>query len=407
MYSKMSSKISNRMQNRISNKKTKKNGGNKNGGNKNGANKYVGGGAPGAAPGAAANNSTIDLSTLTEEEIKALMAEGISLQELKSMGGTTVSPILEAMIAQQGPVQEQAMVSGPGKPLSNKKKFPAMMNLKEYSEYQKQQEKEDEEKQALLRGNITESNISKSSGNKNSNKSKDKSNIYGYQFSNLMTEETLRDMRKLQGSFLIGVNLANLFNQFKSVISNDNKKIKEEPPLKLNPDRMLGRLGEWIDVNFENTLIRKMGYRNSEVPLLPEVSISDYSTFNEVLEESKKYADMGFNGKITPYGLLIMTRMLYKYKKNISQWIRVATILELIYKYLGSGQTREEFFKNKDDISIMALMELEEFYNTDHIFMSNDELINFKKDLDFYKHNLKIDINKKLNELRNRPDPPI
>jgi len=403
----MSSKISNRMQNRISNKKTKKNGGNKNGGNKNGANKYVGGGAPGAAPGAAANNSTIDLSTLTEEEIKALMAEGISLQELKSMGGTTVSPILEAMIAQQGPVQEQAMVSGPGKPLSNKKKFPAMMNLKEYSEYQKQQEKEDEEKQALLRGNITESNISKSSGNKNSNKSKDKSNIYGYQFSNLMTEETLRDMRKLQGSFLIGVNLANLFNQFKSVISNDNKKIKEEPPLKLNPDRMLGRLGEWIDVNFENTLIRKMGYRNSEVPLLPEVSISDYSTFNEVLEESKKYADMGFNGKITPYGLLIMTRMLYKYKKNISQWIRVATILELIYKYLGSGQTREEFFKNKDDISIMALMELEEFYNTDHIFMSNDELINFKKDLDFYKHNLKIDINKKLNELRNRPDPPI
>uniref|UniRef100_A0A6C0EY95 Uncharacterized protein n=1 Tax=viral metagenome TaxID=1070528 RepID=A0A6C0EY95_9ZZZZ len=407
MSSKMSSKISNRMQNRISNKKTKKNGGNKNGGNKNGANKYVGGGAPGAAPGAAANNSTIDLSTLTEEEIKALMAEGISLQELKSMGGTTVSPILEAMIAQQGPVQEQAMVSGPGKPLSNKKKFPAMMNLKEYSEYQKQQEKEDEEKQALLRGNITESNISKSSGNKNSNKSKDKSNIYGYQFSNLMTEETLRDMRKLQGSFLIGVNLANLFNQFKSVISNDNKKIKEEPPLKLNPDRMLGRLGEWIDVNFENTLIRKMGYRNSEVPLLPEVSISDYSTFNEVLEESKKYADMGFNGKITPYGLLIMTRMLYKYKKNISQWIRVATILELIYKYLGSGQTREEFFKNKDDISIMALMELEEFYNTDHIFMSNDELINFKKDLDFYKHNLKIDINKKLNELRNRPDPPI
>ena len=398
----MSSKISNRMQNRISNKKTKKNRGNIHGGNK-----YVGGGAPGAA----ANNSTIDLSTLTEEEIKALMAEGISLQELKSMGGTTVSPILESMIAQQGPPQEQAMVSGPGKPISNKKKFPAMMNLKEYGEYQKQQEKEDEEKQALLRGNITESNISKSSSNKNSNKSmgksKDKSNIYGYQFSNLMDEETLRDMRKLQGSFLIGVNLSNLFNQFKSIISNDNKNFKPEIPLKLNPDQMLGRLGEWIDVNFENTLIRKMGYRNSEVPLLPEVSISDYSTFNEVLDESKKYADMGFNGKITPYGLLIMTRMLYKYKKSISQWVRVATILELIYKYLGTGQTREDFFKNKDDISIMALMELEEFYNTDHIFMSNDELIKFKKDLDFYKHNLKIDINKKLNELRNRPDPPI
>jgi len=27
--------------------------------------------------------------------------------------------------------------------------------------------------------------------------------------------------------------------------------------------------------------------------------------------------------------------------------------------------------------------------------------------LDFYKHDIRIDINKKLNELRNRPDPPI
>jgi hypothetical protein len=41
-----------------------------------------------------------------------------------------------------------------------------------------------------------------------------------------------------------------------------------------------------------------------------------------------------------------MTRMLYKYRKNNAQWFRVATVLELIYKYLGIGQQRAAFFKN-------------------------------------------------------------
>lgn len=425
MSSKMSSKISNIMQNRISNKKTKKNGGNKHGANIHGGNKHIGG----AAPGAAANNSTIDLSTLTEEEIKALMAEGISLQDVKSMGGNTQSPLLDSMIAQQeqqqGPPPDQPMMPGPGDqgmamPAPPKKsktsKFPALMNVKEYTEYKKVEDEEQEEKQALLRGDITENNLNKSKGknigskspnNKSAGKTKDKANVYGYQFSDLMDAKELIERRKLQGSFFIGVNLANLFNQFRTILSDDNKIIKPEPPLKLNPDNMLGKIGEWIDVDFEKALINKMGYRDSDVPHLPEVDINDYSTFYQIIDESKQYADMGFNGKITPYGLLIMTRMLYKYKKSNTQWVRVATVLELIYKYLGGDQSREIFFKNKDDISIMALMELEEFYNTDHIFMSNEELKNFKKELDFYKHDIRIDINKKLNELRNRPDPPI
>ena len=104
----------------------------------------------------------------------------------------------------------------------------------------------------------------------------------------------------------------------------------------------------------------------------------------------KKYSNIsGFNGKITPFVLVMMTRMLFKYKKTNAQWIRVATILELIYKYLGNGLSRNNFFINSNssrvEIPIMALMDLEEFYNTDHIFMSEKELINFKKDLDFYK----------------------
>jgi len=150
-----------------------------------------------------------------------------------------------------------------------------------------------------------------------------------------------------------------------------------------------------------------MGFRGSDVPLLPEKMLNNYSSFYEILEESKKYADMGFNGEITPFGLLVMTRMLYKYKEDNAQWLRVATILELIYKYLGNGkESRQEFFKNTSNLPILALMDLEEFYNTDHIFMSNDELEEFKKTLIFYKYNPNVNIQNKIKEIKNK-EPPI
>jgi len=150
-----------------------------------------------------------------------------------------------------------------------------------------------------------------------------------------------------------------------------------------------------------------MGFRGSDIPLLPEQELTDYSTFREILNESKKYADKGFSGKITPMGLLMMTRMLYKYRKNETQWIRVATLLELIYKYLGNKKTRKEFFKDERELPIMSILELEEFYNTDHLFMTPNELEKFRKDLTFYKYDETVDIHKKLKELRNKPEPPI
>jgi hypothetical protein len=39
--------------------------------------------------------------------------------------------------------------------------------------------------------------------------------------------------------------------------------------------------------------------------------------------------------------------------------------------------------------------------------MSEDELISFKKDLNFYKYDSKIDIKKKLHELMSKTPPPI
>ena len=150
-----------------------------------------------------------------------------------------------------------------------------------------------------------------------------------------------------------------------------------------------------------------MGFRGTDIPLIPEKELTDYSTFYEILNESKKYSDRGFNGKITPLGLLIMTRMLYKYRSSNAQWFRVATVLELIYKYLGNSMQREQYFKTNNEIPIMSLMELEEFYNTDHIFMSEKELNKFKSDLEFYKYDKNIDIKKQIMKLQSKKQPPI
>ena len=225
-------------------------------------------------------------------------------------------------------------------------------------------------------------------------------------------------MKRTQGSFLVGVNINNLFNEFKSIskqINNTgngkNNKTKKNNSMKANvfidSEKIFKNIGEYVNVDFDNILDKKMGFRGSATPLLPELTLKNNSTFYDVINESVKYADTGYGSNITPFGLLIMTRMLYKYRKNNSQWIRVATILELIYKYFGDDQTREDFFKNRDDISILSLIELEEFYNTDHIFMSEEELISFKKDLSFYKYDSKIDIKKKINELMLKTPPPI
>jgi len=99
--------------------------------------------------------------------------------------------------------------------------------------------------------------------------------------------------------------------------------------------------------------------------------------------------------------------MLYKYRKNNAQWVRVATVLELIHRYLGGNKSRVEFFKEREEISIQSLIDLEEFYNTDHIFMTEDEINKFKKDLDFYKYDPNINIRKQIQELLSKAPPII
>jgi len=305
--------------------------------------KQLGGAAPPVD-----QSAQIDLQSLTQQEIEMLMQQGImpeQIAELAMQQGQPIPPIVQQMMSQGPPPganMQQAMgpQQPPGlEPPSKASKYPAQMTLPQYSDYKKKMKEEKTQKDKLKFG-------------------AHKQNVYGYVFSDLISEDLLRDVKRTQGSFLVGLNLNNLFNEMRKMVVSNEKKLdpktkKLSLPIEHNSEELFKRLGEYVNVDFEKILDNKMGYRGSDIPLLPEEALNDYSSFYEVIYESKKYAEKGYNGDIIPLGLLIMTRMLYKYRKSNAQWFRVATILELIYKYLSDNQTRSEFFKNKVEIPIL------------------------------------------------------
>lgn len=345
---------------------------------------------------ATGNTGELDLQGLTREEIDALIKQGIMPEQIAQYAqqmGQPIPPIVAEMLTSQmgapapgigGPEMGQP---GMGAPNQTSRKPGSMMSLGQYANYKK------------TRKNKTRTMNGAHEPNK-----------YDYLYSDLEREAQEREMKQTQGSFLIGANIANLFNMFRHMIV-DEERGRGEQRQPLNSDKIFKKTGEWVDVNIDNILDKEMGFRGSDVPLLPEKVLDQYSSFQDVLDESRKYAtnQSGFDDEITPFGLLVMTRMLYKYRKNNAQWVRVATMLELIYKYMAQdGVSRGEFFKNKDEIDLKALLELEEFYNTDHLFMSRDELLEFKKNLDFYKYDPKVDIKMKIREIKKQaPQPPI
>ena len=52
-------------------------------------------------------------------------------------------------------------------------------------------------------------------------------------------------------------------------------------------------------------------------------------------------------------------------------------------------------------------MDLEEFYNTDHIFMSKSEIKKFKETLNFYKYDKNTDVKKQIAKIQTKIAPPI
>ena len=81
-----------------------------------------------------------------------------------------------------------------------------------------------------------------------------------------------------------------------------------------------------------------------------------------------------------------MVVILSKYKKSEAQWLRVASLLEVTYKYKGGNVSKNDFFNSQLRLEIDTLNAIEEFWKTDHIFMTDNEIDEFKQNLEFYRH---------------------
>jgi hypothetical protein len=204
--------------------------------------------------------------------------------------------------------------------------------------------------------------------------------VYEYMFSPLLTEQMKRDANSTAGSFLVATSPTKIFDQVKKIVSGK----KDDTAMK----NTLSSLGNWVDQSkrFDEIQIKDMGYRNDTGQVLkPEEMLSQDSSFKDVIAESKKYSGLSKVGKITPRGLLKMVRLLHKFKKNDKQWLRVSTITDIIYQYLGKNISRQRFFQSERIIPEYVMFEVEEFYNTDHLFMTQEEIEAFRKKLDFYQ----------------------
>ena len=215
-----------------------------------------------------------------------------------------------------------------------------------------------------------------------------------------------------EGMFLIGVNILKIIDLMKkeaveTSISYDFpgkykneeerqkdieklKKMREESKLvkkDIKETDSIDFFGEFIDIDKEFDLVNDEIFSlNSEiaaVKLNPEAVLDKESNIKEILEESKKYKYEKRN--ITPKGLLNMAKMLYKNRKNMLQWLRVVSLIDIIYKYTNKGETREQFFKSNNKLDMEFLLKLDELWKTDFIFRGFKESKKYRKDLSFYK----------------------
>ena len=176
--------------------------------------------------------------------------------------------------------------------------------------------------------------------------------VHEYMFSPLLSEQMKEGERSLAGSYLVGVNPLKFYDHVKKIIQGKRDKSA------LN--NTLSSLGNWVDSNrdYDRIQIQNMGYRNdSGIVLKPEEILTNNSSFKEIIAESKKYSSISKKGKITARGLIKMARILSRFGKNDSTWLRVATALEVIYENLGLKISRENFFQSERIIPEYTLLE--------------------------------------------------
>ena len=260
----------------------------------------------------------MNLQDLTQKDIDTLMQQGIMPEQLAAMSqeqGQPIPPIIQQMmdagIQQPGteqPRQEQLQLqNAPQTTQSNTKvskksrtsKYPATLSLAEYANYlkddklDKQDKLEQEQSQQGIQGyQGYQEQEQQQQTQRNSYKHKNKYTDNGYMFSNLITEQGLRDIKRTQGSFLVGVNLNNLYNTFSKIVKNintrNNSKTQKKPNTPANTfidsDTIFKQIGEFINVDFDKTLEHKMGFRGSDISQLPEIQITNNSTFYDIIK---------------------------------------------------------------------------------------------------------------------------
>ena len=184
-----------------------------------------------------------------------------------------------------------------------------------------------------------------------------------------------------QGLYLPGFDFTNFLDYTNYKFKQDNDDAKEEDI------KTIDMFGEDVDVSYNNVVNKKMGYRDFRIDntLKPEVALTELSSFNDIITEAKKYTSQK-RKYVTMYGLYNMVVILSKYKKSEAQWLRVASLLEITHRYKGGNITRTDFFNSQLRLDMDTLNAMEEFWKTDHIFMTDEEIENFKNELEFYRH---------------------
>lgn len=213
----------------------------------------------------------------------------------------------------------------------------------------------------------------------------------GFYFSDTLDSQILERARLNEGMFLMGVNLNMLADLYRHIVFKEPLLDENGNPIPLPSGDILesGRsedlTGEAYKVNYDKIYRDKMGFRlGPQRPLHPELVLRDDTPFDDIIRESAKYTGASYE-RISPKSLLNMIRVLDEYSKYELQWLRSATAIEIIYKYLSNGMPRQMFFTSESKLTEESLLELEEFFKTDNIFMTLDELREFKHDLNFYR----------------------
>jgi hypothetical protein len=192
-----------------------------------------------------------------------------------------------------------------------------------------------------------------------------------------------------EGYYMPGVDIMKTINIMLDSLSLGPDYMKDQ----FKDKKMSDVIGE--TVNFDpDTGLDLIGYRSEKFPhrkLKPEDVLSDNSTMNNIIREGKKFSE---DDDIHLNDLLTMVRMLSKYKYDDEQWVRVASLLETIYQYYGgSDLKRDDFFNSNKKIDYKEIKNIEEFWKTDFIFMTDNQRKQFIDELQFYSElPLKVEI---------------